>query len=274
MDSVIVPGRQRLLAHRVVEFNRRVYQSLPWGYRVAGVLLVLAGDSLDAFARVIAGEMILAAVHGMADVGGKPAYDWIQDVQLRGVDALPLGTGRPFAERVYKILLTRFGSPDVAHEAMSHVLLQVARRKLHIKNGASLHDAESYVITAALNAARDILRAQDRRRENPLVRDRDGDSGTVDVEDPNSFRELDEAITPAQMEKLLRDLARVHPRAPDYVRALLEGDSASEIAEEWRVTPSYVSKFKRMVGPEIRRFVEERFRAAARNAYSYDRRAR
>jgi len=261
-----------LLLRRLVDLNRRVYASHPWGYRVARLLLHLAGDALDTFGRVITGEMVLAVVGGLPEIGGKPASDWIQDVHLKGAEVLPLATGRPFAQKVYNILLTRFGSPEVAQEAMANVLLQVARKKLHIKNGASLHDAESYVITVALNAARDILRAQGRRRERPLVRERDDESMTLDVEDPSSFQALDTAITPAQMQRLLRDLAAVHPRAPDYVRALLDGDSASEIAGEWHVTPSYVSKFKRLVGPEIRRFVEDRFRSAARGQYSYDRR--
>jgi len=261
------PIPQHVLARRATDLSRRIYASLPWGYRLAGLLLVLSGDSLDAFGKVIAGEMILAAVRGMPDVGSKPAFDWIQEVQTKGVEVLPLGTGRQFAAKVYKILLTRFGSPDVAQDAMSNVLLQVARRKLHIKNGASIHDAESYVITIALNAARDILRAQGRRRENPLVRDNQDEGFTIDVENPESFRNLDTAITPDQMRKMLRDLEGVHPRAADYVRALLDGDSATEIAENWQVTPSYISKFKRIVGPEIRRFMEERFRSASTPSY-------
>lgn len=241
--------------------------SLPWGYRLAGLLLVLSGDSLEAFGRVIAGEMILAAVRGIADIGGKPAFDWIQEVQKKSADVLPPGTGRQFAAKVYKILLTRFGSPDVAQEAMSNVLLQVARHNLHIKNGASIHDAESYVITIALNAARDILRSQGRRRENALTRDRDDEQVAIDLEDPESFRNLDKAITSEQMRKMLRDLEAVHPRAPEYVRALLDGDSATEIAADWQVTPSYVSKFKRLVGPEILRFVENRMRSASATSY-------
>ncbi len=258
---------QHVLARRATDLSRRIYGSLPWGYRLAGLLLVLSGDSLDAFGRVIAGEMVLAAVRGMADIGGKPAFDWIQEVQTTGADVLPLGTGRQFAAKVYKILLTRFGSSEIAQEAMSNVLLQVARHKLHIKNGASVHEAESYVITIALNAARDILRAQGRRREDALTRDRDDDGLIVDLEDPESFRNLDKAITPEQMRKMLRDLQKVHPRAPDYVRALLDGDSATEIAEDWQVTPSYVSKFKRLVSPEIMRFVEDRMRSASTLSY-------
>lgn len=267
MSTAHPPVPQHILARRAAALSRQIYASLPWGYRIAGLLVVLSGDSLDAFGKVIAGEMVLAAVRGMPDIGGKPAFDWIQEVQTKGADVLPFGTGRQFAAKAFKILLTRFGSPDVAQEAMSNVLLQVARRKLHVKNGASIHDAESYVITIALNAARDILRAQGRRRENPLVRDREDEEVTIDVEDPESFRNLDKAITPDQMRKMLRDLEGVHPRAADYVRALLDGDSATEIAEDWQVTPSYVSKFKRLIGPEIRRFVENRLRAASTPSY-------
>ncbi len=262
----------RVVVRRARDLNQRIYTSFPWGFRVAGLLLVLGGDSLDSFGRVITGEMILAVVRGLPDIGGKPASDWIQQVHLKGADVLPPGAGRPFAQKVYKILLTRFGSPGVAQDAMSNVMLQVARHKLHIKNGASLHEAESYVITIALNAARDLLRAQGRRREDSLIHERDDEGVQVDVEDPGAFRELEKAITPDQMDRLLRDLRGVHPRAPEYVRALLDGDNAAEIAQDWRVTPSYVSKFKRIVGPRIRSLVEDRLRSASA-LVSYDRRS-
>jgi DNA-directed RNA polymerase specialized sigma24 family protein len=43
------------------------------------------------------------------------------------------------------------------------------------------------IITIALNAARDLLRAQGRRREDPLVRDRDDELREVDIADPEEL---------------------------------------------------------------------------------------
>lgn len=269
--AAIVP--QHILARRATDLNRRIYGSLPWGYHVAGLLLVLAGDSLDAFGRVVYATMIEAAVRGMPDSpGGKPAYDYIQDVHQRGPDALPSGFGKPFATRVFKILLSKFSDAEVAEEAMSQVLLQAARGKLHIKNGADLRDAESYVITVALNAARDILRARGRRREQPLVRERDDDQTTMDVEDPQAFERLDKLLPPSELQSVLKALGEVHPRAPEWLRARLDGDSGQEIAEQWGTSPSWVSKWQKLYLPKVKAIVEHHLREAA-NRYSYDRRA-
>lgn len=267
--AAVVP--QHLLHRRAVDLSRRIYASLPWGYRVAKLFEVLAADSLDAFGRVVTGQMILAVVRGIPDIGGKAASDWIHDVHRRGPDVLPPGTGRAFASRVYKILLSKFSDPEVAKEAMAHVMLQATRRKIHITNGSDASTAESLIITIAMNAARDILRAQGRRREDSLVRDRDEEQTTVDVEDPNAFAQLDKLIPASELRAVLRELGNVHPRAPEWLRARLDGDSGQEIAVDWGVTPSYVSKFQRVYLPRIKEVVEHHLREARRR-YSYDRR--
>ncbi len=261
-----------VLAARLRNLNREVHASMPCGYRVASLLVHLASDSLDAFGRVSYALMIEAVVRGMPDSpNGKPATDYVQDVHQRGPDALPSGYGRPFAARVYRILLAKFGAPEVAEEAMSKVMVQAARGKLHVANGSGLHAAEAYLITSAMNAARDILRSQGRRREESLTQHRDDDDVVVDVEDPEAFVELERALSPGDIKKLLGDLEQVHPRARSFAEALLEGDSKADIAEAWSVTPSYVSKWLRQYGSEIKQVIEHHLRQA-RGLYSYDRR--
>lgn len=262
---------QRLLYRRAVDLSRKIHTSLPWGYRVAQLFAVLAGDNLDSFGRVATGAMVLAVVRGLADIGGKPASDWIQEVHRKGPNALPPGTGRHFAGRVYKILMTKLGDPEVAEEAMSQVMLQIARGRVHITNGSDVQTAESLLITIGLNAGRDLLRARGRRREDSLVRDRDEEQTTVDVEDPNAFAQLDKLMPASELRDILRELGEVHPRAPEWLRAKLDGDSGQEIAVDWGVTPSYVSKFQRTYLEAIKRVVERQLRQA-RTPYSYDRR--
>jgi len=246
---------------------------LPWGFRVAELFQVLAADSLDAFGRVIYAEFIKSVVRGMPDVApGKTAFDLVQDIERKGPDALPAGYGRPFASRLFKVLLSKLGDPEVAQEAMSKVMLQVVRGKVHIHNGADLHSAEAYVVTACLNAGRDVLRAVGKRREQALVRDRDDEQSAIDVEDPEAFARLDKLLPASELRAVLRDLGEVHPRAPEWLRARLQGDSGQEIAQEWQTTPSYVSKWQRIYLPEIRRVVEHHLRQA-RAPYSYDRRS-
>jgi len=275
--SNTTPVRQHVLHLRAVELSRRIYASMPWGYRVAELFHVLAADSLDAFGRVVTTQMILAVVRGIPDIGGKPASDWIQDVHLRGPGVLPPGTGRAFASRVYKILISKFNNPEIVEEAMAHVMLQAARGKIHITNGSDLHTAESMVVTIALNRGRDLLRAQGRRREDSLVRDREDEPREIDITDPEAFRDLDRSISPGDMNRILQDAGRVSPRAREYLESVLRGDSQSEWARELGVTDSAVAKYIRKVRPKLQEVLREHFRAAstragARRRYSYDRR--
>lgn len=263
---------QHELRRRAVDLSRRIYGTLPWGYRVAGLLLVLAGDALDAFGRASYAECIKAVVRGMPDLpNGKQAFDLVQDVERRGADALPAGYGRAFAVRVFKILISKFGDHELAEEAMSHVLLQIARGKIHIRNGSSLQEAESLLLVVALNGARDGLRARNRRREQPLIREDDNAQTTVDVEDPQAFERLDKLLPASELQAVLRELAEVHPRAPDWLQARLQGDSGQEIAIDWGTTPSYISKWQKTYVPQIKKLVEHHLRQA-RSRYSYDRR--
>jgi len=267
----LAPVPEHALHRHAVNLSRRIYSSLPWGFRVAELFHVLAADSLDVFGRVIYAEFIKAVVRGMPDVApGKAAFDLVQEVERKGPDALPGGYGRPFASRLFKVLLSKLGDPEVAQDAMSKVMLQVVRGKVHIHNGADLHSAEAYVVTACLNAGRDVLRAQGRRREQSLVRERDDEEKVVDVEDPEAFGRLDELLPASELQDILRELAGVHPRAPEWLQARLQGDSGQEIAADWGVTPSYISKFQRVFLPRITAVVQHHLRQARR--YSYDRR--
>lgn len=259
--NAVVP--QHILHRRAINLSRKIYASFPWGFRIAELFSVLAADSLDAFGRVATAAMVLAVVRGVPDIGGKPASDWIQDVHRRGADALPSGTGRHFASKVYKILLTKFGNAEVAEEAMSKVMLQAARGKVHLHNGSDIHDAESYVITIALNAARDLLRGQGRRREDSLVRDRDDEPREIDVTDPEAFRDLDKSMSPSDMTRLLQDAGRVSPRAREYLESVLRGDTQSEWARELGVTDAAVSKFVRKIRPTLKKVLEDHLRSAA-----------
>jgi DNA-directed RNA polymerase specialized sigma24 family protein len=266
-NTVLPP---HLVARRATDLSRRIYASMPWGYRVATLLTVLAADALDTFGRAMSAEMILAAVRGMPDIGGKSSTDWIQDVHRKGADTLPSGTGREFAARTYKILLTRFDA-EIAEEAMSAVLLASARKKIHITNGSSARDAESYIITACLNAARDLLRARGRRREDSLVRDRDDDGvETTDVTDPEAFRDLEESISRKDMAQILHDAERISPRAREYLEVVLRGDSQSDWARELGVTDAAVSKFVRKIRAPLQKMLIEHLRSAA-TFRSYDR---
>ena len=260
---------QHLLAKRASDLSRKIHASFfPWGFKVANLLVVLAGDSLEIFSRVLTAQFVLAGIRELPEIDGKPASDWIQEVHKKGPNVLPPGTGRELGNRVFKILLVKFSDPEIAQEAMSAVMLRIARGRFHIANGASIHEAQSYVITAALNAARDILRARGRRRESPMLRDDDGHE--VDIADPEAFRDLEKSLSEKDMALILGDAERISPRAREYLEAVLRGDSQSDWAHQLGVTDAAVSKFVKKIRPTLKKVLEDHLRSASTRQRSVD----
>ena len=66
--SNTAPVPQHVLHRQAVDLSRRIYASLPWGFRIARLFEVLAADSLDAFGRVVTAQMVLAVVRGIPDI--------------------------------------------------------------------------------------------------------------------------------------------------------------------------------------------------------------
>jgi DNA-directed RNA polymerase specialized sigma24 family protein len=253
---------QHVLSKRASDLSRKIHASFfPWGFKVANLIVVLAGDSLEIFSRVLTGQFVLAGIRELPEIGGKPASDWLQTVHTKGPNVLPPGTGRELGNRVFKILLVKFSDPEIAQEAMSAVMLQIARGKFHIANGASIHEAQSYTITACLNAGRDILRARGRRREAPMTRDDDGQE--IDIADPEAFRDLEKSISEKDMSQILGDAGRISPRAREYLEAILRGDSQSDWARDLGVTDAAVSKFVRKIRPTLQKVLENHLRSAS-----------
>jgi transposase-like protein len=73
------------------------------------------------------------------------------------------------------------------------------------------------------------------------------------------------------MQRVLLELEQIHPRARSFAEGLLDGDTQAEIARQWNVTPSYLSKWFRQHRGELAEVLHRHMRAA-RATYTYDRR--
>jgi DNA-directed RNA polymerase specialized sigma24 family protein len=254
------------LAKRARQLSRRIFASLPWGFRLAHLFSVLGGDAASTLGRSAYALFIGAAVRGMPAVDGRDALDLVRDI--RGPEdaaKLPPDYGRAFGSRLFRSLLAKFG-PEIAEEATADTLLKIVRGRVHVRNGANLAESEGLISTVAINSARDLARSEQRRRRQ--VQD---DDGPLDIEDPGAFAAVERALSPTEMAVVLRELEKVHPRARSFAEALLDGDTKAEIAENWRVTPSYISKWFREHRDELAA-VLHRHMHAAKARYTYDHR--
>jgi DNA-directed RNA polymerase specialized sigma24 family protein len=150
---------------------------------------------------------------------------------------------------------------------LAETLMKIARGKVHVRNGAALAEGEALVATIAINAARDLSRREQRRQK----RFKEPAETPIDIEDPEAFAAVEQALSPAEMAVALREIERVHPRARSFAEALLNGDTKSEIADAWQVTPSYVSRWFRQHRDDLAEVLHRHLRHAAQR-YSYDRR--
>jgi len=212
------------------ETQRRLYASLPWGYRVAQLFMVLSLDTTESFGRAIMAEFLLKGVTGMPDPGPR----WNASSK-KPADTLPRGYGRDFADRVYKTLLGKFRDPDLAENAMMDFLIRFTLQggSSHMHPGTSFDQAKQYVMQGVVRQGINIVqeKTRQRQREKPTYQqDDEGEEQQIDFSDPHAFEDLADLIPQHQLKALLADLSRkVHPDAGLYIKLLTEGYNEKEI---------------------------------------------
>lgn len=254
---------QTKLAARATKLSRTIFASLPWGFRLAHLLTKLAVDTQEAFGRFAYAEFLKAGVEGLPDIKGQPALSLRGEIQgPRAADKLPRGYGKPFGVKVWKIALSKFHNPEIVEEAISRVMMRLVAGDMKIREGADIKSAESLIVTSVINAATDVLRKQ--KRETPsLMREDDGEYTEVDISDPHAFRDMERMVPKSEMTKIMRELKQVNDRAPSWVEAQLDGLSNVEIADEWGVSPAYVTKWTRTYLDKIQAIFTKYLRAVA-----------
>lgn len=240
------------LALKASALSRRIYASLPWGYRVAQLFEKLAADPLEAFSRFIYAEFLKAGVQGMPVPDSMTLEELTAKAQgAQGADRLPRGYGRAFGQKVWAITLRKYRDPEIVEDALSAIAIRVTTGKLRVREGTPLTQAESFVITSVLNAAMDAFRAS-RRRDKGVVDNTDEAGNALDINDPKAFEKIDEMLPAWQMARIMEGLKKVHERAPSWVEAQLEGLTGREIASEWGVSPQSVSMWESKHVPKIK----------------------
>lgn len=228
----------KLLSKRAEDLRRRIFASLPWGYRLASFLLRLSSSILDAFGRVMYAEFIKRGVTDMPDIGGQPAASWKERLDKAGPragDMIPRGTGREFAQKAWKILLSQTKNPEMAEEVMTLVIEKIIKNPKLVK-AEPLRVAEGYIITALKATYIDRVRFEKRRKQisgpSLTVEDESGESVTLDPEDPSSWKQVGELLPESELREIIRDLERLHPSAAAFVDLSFQGYTPTEMARQ------------------------------------------
>lgn len=239
----------RTLLANLRAFNRRVYSSLPWGYRLAQVMIHMASGLTETLGKVFYAKFLEAGLEDLPAIDGQPALA-VADRYKNKPERLPRGYGAKFGARIYATLLQKSRNPDLVEEVSSQLLVNVARDRFSF-SGMTLNKAENFVVASALNLLTDALRAQggrgkERRKKDLSLNTPITDNSTIEdiLNDPSAFKSLDDLLSRSDLNRMVAELDKIYPRSGEWFEAKLRGDKSKEIAEAWGVTPARVSQFE------------------------------
>lgn len=270
---------QTKLAARAADLKRRIYAALPFGYRVAQLLirLKLADDIIKRnLGRAFYAEFIRAGVTEMPDVKGQPALDLkdkIEKLKDRGANILPMGYGGAFGSRMWSVASKYLHSSDPAAiaDVLQNVVVEVYAKKgkgSDLKE-VSLPSAESYIKWLVGKRAQDWLKRPEHKRQFSLTDPETG--GMPDLVDTKSLQGFIKMLSPGDANKFKREVDQIDNKNPDrpwsFIEGVLQGRSNAEIARDWGVDRAQVTHLLDKWLPELqrifRKYVEEQDYALA-----------
>jgi DNA-directed RNA polymerase specialized sigma24 family protein len=234
------------LAHKANITARKIYASLPFGYRF-GAMMEIFSDSYagmkDMLARVLYAEFLKAGVPGMV-VGGVPGEELRDKAIEMGRNAyrlIPKGYGSQFARKLLGMVRNKLATEDLTQEFLGELMLMVTEGKLKINGSSakSLKGAESFTLTFVSRRVIDFLRSRGPRNQEVSISPggSDEEAPRFEIEDPRSVSNILNRITPGEEKRLIADLGKIDRRNPErplqYVQFKMEGMTNQQIADEW-----------------------------------------
>jgi hypothetical protein len=221
---------------RAADTRRKLFASLPWGYRLATIFLAMEGPMLEAWGRQVGALMLQAGTTDMPDPGPKwnPAKPNVRD--------LPRGYCQDLAKRSYGLALKLSGNPANAGDVMQDFLLKLMSGKAKLEGGKSFSTSQSFVLTGVKWQAC-ASRKMNKRRQDSSPRGEDGES-TLDLVDdafesnpywaanPQQFQQIED-VFPRNIwrNEILPATTKVHPDMAFFFALLEDGYTAKEIVE-------------------------------------------
>jgi len=231
----------RALTARTNELNRRIYASLPWGFRVANLFVKLSIDSAESIGRLIHRLFAKAEVLDLPE--SERAY------------------GQAFGNQLMRIMMRKFKNPELVEEAMSKLIEKILAKKVQIRPGADLKEAEGFVTTSLIRDALSLIRSKSRKREVGIPVDEKGRQ--MDFSDPSGWEDMENYLPPAKWREIQQQIRRkLGDKALSWVLAQMDGRTDRELAEEWGVSPRAVGKWGHSWAPKIKAVMLDYLRKA------------
>lgn len=231
--------RQAKLLRQANQVRRLVWASAPFGVRLAAVLHRLSLDSASAFGSAVYTIFMQAGADDDMDlIDGMRPSEWIK--QRRGRQCPPsYRQAKDFGRRAYATALrVARGNRSAAEDALMNAMVKVMKSHDHFLKIPVLKTSENYVLKIIENEVKMAQRG-DKHLDigTPGQEERDEHNMTMtqlNPPDPEDFGETVEWLEKLERLKtyqgpILSDLAKVHPSAPEYLKALIADPHATDV---------------------------------------------
>lgn len=229
------------LTARADALSRRIYASLPWGFRFANLFLKLSLDSAETIGRLI--------------------HRLFREAGVRDLPEDERSYGKLFGNQLMRMMMSKFKNPELVEEAMSKLMEKILTHKVQVHHGADLRSAQALITTSLMRDTLSIMRSRRRKREVGIPTDEHG--RPMDLSDPSGWEELEEYLPRSKWEAIKREIKnQLGDKALSWVVAQMDGLTDRQIAEQWGVSPRAVGKWSQGWAPKIREVIVNYLRKA------------
>lgn len=149
--------------------------------------------------------------------------------------------GVEMAVRMWETALRKVKKKEFVEEGFSAVTLKLLLAQI-VLQPAPLSTIERYISLAVYRSSIDAQRRQ-------LSQDR---ALGVLAQSDSFVQSLEDTLGSHEMTRFLAELSYVHPRAVEWVKAVLEEMPKKDLARQWGVTPAAITNFENRYLGEIR----------------------
>ena len=219
------------LAARANKLSSHLWQGVAWETRIGHLMMRLAGSVPSSIGKAL-----------------------FMEFEKAGIEVPRISDGADWGEKTYAFLKGRRGMRhEEIEDAMQEFYIDVLSGKKRLRGDVTLKQAMSWSLKGILNKRED--RRRKTKRETGLPVDEDGVQR--DVVDIKSWGQMSTMLSPRTVKSILRELPTVHKDAVEWFQMVMNGLQNREIAEQWGVARSHVSRWQRTYVPKIRKIVEK-----------------
>jgi hypothetical protein len=220
--------------------SRRLYASLPWGYRVAQLLVKLADYRPADFGRFMYNMFVMVGIQDMPSLpNGQPPKVPSSPRQV----TVPAGYGVDFGKKAFGLatnMLAKYKIPATeAGDVLEELAMRFLDRNTFSKLEGTVKDAERFVFMAINHEITNLYRKKKIRNHIDLYSP-DEDGGEIQelmrdpksLDQPGDWKDLGRILDPKRLHQVQQELVKIDWDTAEYFDLLMNGETDRHIVQE------------------------------------------